>query len=144
MFRFLRILTKAVLLTLIEPCEVKVDLADFDLNLQENLLSTLLKNTYSCRNVLWIFWLKFDQMLGMFKITLHWLVLHPVNKDTKKIKSIQVQVLFPSYKQMSQIRPTACQLSFQLGPLLPSVLASVTVAGINFGIRGFLPLKSRY
>jgi hypothetical protein len=43
MFRFLNTLTKAVLLTLIEPSEVKVDLADFDLNLQENLLSTLLK-----------------------------------------------------------------------------------------------------
>jgi hypothetical protein len=41
MFRFLNILTKTVLLTLIGPSEVKVDLADFDLNLQENLLSTV-------------------------------------------------------------------------------------------------------
>jgi hypothetical protein len=36
----------ALILTVIGMCEVKVDLADFDLKLQENLLSTLfiLKN----------------------------------------------------------------------------------------------------
>ncbi len=45
-------------LTLIWSGEVKVDHADFDLKLQENLLSNFCKNIYSCRNVFWIF-LKF-------------------------------------------------------------------------------------
>jgi hypothetical protein len=55
------ILGKKVLLTLIGPGEVKGDLADFDLanfdlKLQENLLSTLyFLYTYSCRNVFRIF-----------------------------------------------------------------------------------------
>jgi hypothetical protein len=43
-------------LTLIEPGEVKVDLADFDLKLQENFISTShFFLTYSCRNVFRIF-----------------------------------------------------------------------------------------
>ncbi len=45
-----------IILTLIEPGEVKVDLADFDLKLQEILLSTYVKkNIYSSRNVFQIF-----------------------------------------------------------------------------------------
>ncbi len=44
------------LLTLIEPGEVKVDLANFDLKLQENFISTShFFFTYSCRNVFRIF-----------------------------------------------------------------------------------------
>jgi hypothetical protein len=43
-------------LTLIRPGEFKDDLANFDLKLQENLLSTLFsKNTYFCSNVWQIF-----------------------------------------------------------------------------------------
>ncbi len=43
-------------ITLIGPGEVKADLANIDLKLQENFLSTLfLLNTYSCRNVFQIF-----------------------------------------------------------------------------------------
>jgi hypothetical protein len=45
----------ATVLTLIGPGEVKVDLANFDLKLQENLLSTLYFFTYSCKNVFHIF-----------------------------------------------------------------------------------------
>ncbi len=44
----------SVPLTLIGLGEVKVDLADFDLKLQENLLSIFLY-TYSCKNVFRIF-----------------------------------------------------------------------------------------
>jgi hypothetical protein len=45
-----------ILITLIEPGEVKVDHADFDLKLQENFLSTLyFFLTYSCRIVFRIF-----------------------------------------------------------------------------------------
>ncbi len=44
------------LLTLIEPGEVKVDLTEFDLKLQENFKSTWhFFLTYSCRNVFQIF-----------------------------------------------------------------------------------------
>ncbi len=43
-------------LAIIGPGDVKVDLADFDLKLQENLLSTLFfTNVYSCKNVFQIF-----------------------------------------------------------------------------------------
>jgi hypothetical protein len=52
----IRILNFEKALTLIGPGEVKVDLADFDLKLQENLLSTLhIFLTHSCKNVFRIF-----------------------------------------------------------------------------------------
>ncbi len=51
-----------IALTLIGPGEAKVDLADSDLKLKENLLSTLfIKNTYSCRNLLQVFFLLHTQ-----------------------------------------------------------------------------------
>jgi hypothetical protein len=37
--------------SLIVPGKIQVDLANFDVKLRENLLSTFFKITYSCRNV---------------------------------------------------------------------------------------------
>jgi hypothetical protein len=57
-----------VVLTLSGPGEVKVDLANFDLKLQENLLSTFF--TYSCKNVFRIF-LKFWHDLKKWRFDVH-------------------------------------------------------------------------